>query len=200
MTRSSSSLVARYVRYWLPVLLWMGVIFVASSRSHLPFYVNKTVDFVTKKAAHVTEYGVLAFLLWRAISREREWSAWPSFGGAFVLSLLYAISDELHQTFVPGRNGALTDVGFDALGALLALGLVWWFSREQNGDFDVGRRSLTELPPSRSETLRQAQGRLFGDQKGQNDDFPKQSLLLNDDAPQLDQLQDCHESDNDLHA
>ena len=132
MTRSSS-LVTRYLRwlyYWLPVLLWMGVIFVASSRSHLPFYVNETVDFMTKKAGHITEYGVLAFLLWRAISKGRGWSALPSFGGAFVLSLLYAVSDEFHQTFVPGRNGTLTDIGLNALGVLLALGLVWWFFRE----------------------------------------------------------------------
>ena len=129
MTRSSS-FVTRYLRYWLPVLLWMGVIFVASSQPKLPFVVNKTVDFITKKAGHVTEYGVLAFLLWRAISKGRGWPALPSFGGAFTLSLLYAISDEFHQTLVPGRTGRLSDVGFDALGMLLALGLVWWFSRE----------------------------------------------------------------------
>ena len=131
MTRSSS-LVTRYLRYWLPVLLWMGVIFVASSQPKLPFVLNKTVDFITKKAGHVTEYGVLAFLLWRAISKERGWPAVPSFGGAFTLSLLYAISDEFHQTFVPGRTGRLTDLGFDALGALLALALVWWFSKDDN--------------------------------------------------------------------
>jgi len=133
MTRSSS-LVTRYLRYWLPVLLWMGMIFVASSRSSLPFVLNKTVDFATKKAGHVTEYGALAFLLWRAISKERGWPVLPSLGGAFFLSLLYAASDEFHQTLVPGRDGTLTDVGFDALGALLALGLVWWFSREKGGD------------------------------------------------------------------
>ena len=130
MTMMAKLRAKRWLYYWLPVLLWMGVIFVMSSRSQLPFYVNETVDFMTKKAGHVTEYGVLAFLLWRAISKGRGWPAVPSFGGAFVLSLLYAISDEFHQTLVPGRAGALTDVGFDALGALLALGLVWWFSRE----------------------------------------------------------------------
>ena len=134
MTVMSKPRTKRWLYYWLPVLLWMGMIFVVSSRSSLPFVLNKTVDLVTKKAMHVTEYGVLAFLLWRAISRERGWPAWPSFGGAFVLSLLYAVSDEFHQTFVPGRNGALTDVGFDALGALLALGLVWWSCRKNGGD------------------------------------------------------------------
>lgn len=136
MTRSSLAvaLVTRYIRYWLPVLLWMGVIFVASSRSSLPFVLNKTADLVTKKAGHVTEYGVLAFLLRRAISKERGWPVLPSLGGAFFLSLLYAVSDEFHQTFVPGRNGALTDVGFDVLGMLLALGLVWWSCRKNGGD------------------------------------------------------------------
>ena len=120
----------RWLYHWLPALLWMGVIFVMSSRSNLPSHPNETVDFMAKKAGHVTEYGVLAFLLWRALSKERGWPVLPSLGGAFFLSLLYAASDEFHQTLVPGRNGALTDVGFDALGALLALGLVWWFSRE----------------------------------------------------------------------
>ena len=141
MTRSSS-LVTRYLRYWLPVLLWMGVIFIASSRPSLPSHPNDTVDLIIKKAGHVTEYGVLAFLLWRAIpstgsvrrSKERGWPALPSFGRAFVLSLLYAASDEFHQTLVPGRDGTLTDVSLDALGALLALALVWWFSRGNDGD------------------------------------------------------------------
>jgi len=126
----SSLLVTRRLRYWLPALLWMGVIFVMSGRSSLPSHPNETVDLVAKKAGHVTEYGVLAFLLWRALSKERGWPALPSLSGAFMLSLLYAVSDEFHQAFVPGRNGALTDVGFDALGTLFALGLVWWFSRE----------------------------------------------------------------------
>jgi VanZ family protein len=134
MTVMSKPRTKCWLYYWLPVLLWMGMIFVASSRSSLPFVLNKTVDFATKKAGHVTEYGVLAFLLWRAISKGRGWPALPSFGGAFVLSLLYAVSDEFHQTLVPGRAGRLTDVGFDALGVLLALGLVWWFSGEKGGD------------------------------------------------------------------
>jgi len=134
MTVMSKPRTQCWLYYWLPVLLWMGMIFVASSRSSLPFVLNKTVDFATKKAGHVTEYGVLAFLLWRAISKGRGWPALPSFGGAFVLSLLYAVSDEFHQTLVPGRAGRLTDVGFDALGVLLALGLVWWFSGEKGGD------------------------------------------------------------------
>ncbi len=163
MTRSSS-LVTRYLRYWLPVLLWMGVIFVASSRPSLPCHPNDTVDLVAKKAGHLSEYGALAFLLWRAISKERGWPVLPSLGGAFFLSLLYAASDEFHQTLVPGRDGVLADVGLDAVGAFLALGLIWWFSGEQDGDLS------------------------------------KESLLLNDDALQLDELQDSLQGDDDLQA
>jgi VanZ family protein len=120
----------RYLYYWLPVLLWMGLIFVLSSRSNLPSLPNKTIDFTIKKAGHLTEYGVLTFLLWRAISKERGSFAPLPFGGAFVFSLLYAASDEFHQTFVPGRGASLTDIGFDALGMLLALCLIWRFYRQ----------------------------------------------------------------------
>jgi VanZ family protein len=179
----------RYLCYWLPVLLWMGLMFFFSSQPQLPLVVNKTVDLVTKKAGHVTEYGVLAFLLWRAISKERGWAALPSFGGAFVLSLLYAASDELHQTFVSGRSGRLTDVGFDALGAILALGLVWWFSNRRWA-------RVSGLVPSSS--VRDRGGDFPRDQRGQNDDFSKQAILLNLDAFQLDQLQNSHQSDDDL--
>jgi len=118
--------------YWLPVLLWMALIFIVSSRSNLPSHPNKTVDFTLRKAGHLVEYGVLAFLLWRAISKERGAPAPLSFGGAFAFSLLYAASDEFHQTFVPGRDGTLLDLGFDALGALLALGLIRWSCKDND--------------------------------------------------------------------
>ena len=128
MTVLSKLQANRYLYYWLPALLWMGLIFVMSSRSNLPSLPNKTVDFTIKKAGHLTEYGVLGFLLWRAIAKDRSSPAPVSFGGAFIISVLYAASDEFHQTFVPGRKGSVSDVGWDALGVLLALGLIWWFS------------------------------------------------------------------------
>lgn len=131
----------RWLYYWLPVLLWMGLILVISGQPNLPCHSNNTVDLITKKAGHVTEYGVLAFLLWRAISKERGSPAPLSFGGAFIFSLFYAALDEFHQTFVSGREGNLTDVGLDALGVLLALCLIWWFSRENDGD----QKSATNL-------------------------------------------------------
>jgi VanZ family protein len=100
----------------------MGAIFYMSSRPDLPHYPQDTVDVVLKKLGHVIEYGTLAALVF--------W-AWEPPGarstrsrvilGAFAIAALYAVSDEIHQRFVPGRNSQLLDVGFDLVGACLAL-------------------------------------------------------------------------------
>jgi len=118
--------------YWLPVPLWMGLIFIISSRSSLPSHPNGLVDFVLKKGSHVAEYGILAFLLWRALSKGKGARASTPCTSAFVLTVLYALSDEYHQTFVPGRNGHIGDVGVDALGAMLALLLIRRFGRRED--------------------------------------------------------------------
>ncbi len=122
---------------WLPLLLWMGLIFVVSGRakSEIPDY--GTWDLFVKKAAHFSAYGVLALLALWALRPEDwkvDWGIRP-FIFAFLIAVLYAISDEFHQTFVPGRNGTLLDIGIDTLGAFTALLLCFliygfWF-REQ---------------------------------------------------------------------
>jgi len=109
------------LRYWLPPVLWMGVIFILSAQPSLPDHPDTLLDTILKKAAHVIEYGVLAFLLWRAFSRGRGALSRSALVTAFFVSVLYALSDEYHQTFVPGRYGRLMDVGIDAVGALIAL-------------------------------------------------------------------------------
>ena len=76
-------------------------------------------DFVLRKAAHLAEYGVLFLLLRRAL--RGSFGARPSCSWiAGVLTVLYAMSDEYHQTFVPGRSGRWQDVGVDAAGAASA--------------------------------------------------------------------------------
>ena len=99
---------------WLPVLVWAGVIFTFSSIPSLSTHLG-TWDLVLRKAAHVTEYAILAALLRRATG---------SYAWAFGLAVAYAASDELHQTFVRGRHGSPIDVGIDAIGILL--GLMTW--------------------------------------------------------------------------
>lgn len=70
---------------------------------------------ILRKLAHVGEYAVLALLLVRAL-RLHGLSPKRVVLAAACVSVLYAVSDEVHQTFVPGRNGVWRDVGIDAVG------------------------------------------------------------------------------------
>jgi VanZ family protein len=96
------------------VVLWAAVIFTFSAIPSLGTGLG-TWDFVLRKLAHMTEYAVLAALLARAARNEPR---------AFVLAVAYAVTDELHQSFVRGREGRPLDVAIDAAGALA--GLVVW--------------------------------------------------------------------------
>lgn len=133
-----------FIRYWLPVLGWMGLIFVGSadpasgphSSSILGPVVRwlfpdispdslETVLLWLRKCGHLAEYAILAILLWRALcwrseQAHRPWR-WPTVGLALALAALYAASDEFHQTFVPTRVGCVRDVLIDTCGAALGL-------------------------------------------------------------------------------
>jgi VanZ family protein len=102
----------------------MGLIFVISAQSDLPHHPDGAVDFIVRKMGHVVEYGVLAGLVWWAWKDETEGDSQRALIGAFILSGLYAISDEVHQCFVPGRDGQLLDVGYDLLGTVLTLAVI----------------------------------------------------------------------------
>jgi VanZ family protein len=101
-------------RLWLPVLVWALVIFTLSSIPDLGTGLG-TWDTILRKLAHTTEYAVLGALLVRAVQRP---------GPAFALGVLYAASDEIHQTFVRGRHGSPIDVAIDSVG--LAVGILLW--------------------------------------------------------------------------
>jgi VanZ family protein len=92
--------------------------------------VHAIVVFV-RKCAHLTEYAVLALLLWRALHKPPGPKAspwrWSEAGLALALAALYAASDEFHQTFVPSRQGCVTDVLLDTTGAAVALLCLWGF-------------------------------------------------------------------------
>ena len=105
---------------WLPVVVWMGLIFYLSAQPDLPTPPAGWAVRVISSAAHVFLFGVLAVLWARALGGRRYvWAV------AFTLTLLYAFSDEFHQAFVPGRNPDLWDVACDALGAVV--GLLGWY-------------------------------------------------------------------------
>ena len=81
----------------------------------------KTSDMIPKKhekAAHMTEYGILAILIAFHL-KVCKVSGWKLFGISSVASITYAATDEFHQLFVPGRSGQLSDVMIDGAGAVL---------------------------------------------------------------------------------
>jgi VanZ like family len=102
------------LRLWLPVLAWAGLIFALSSVPDLGTGLGGW-DLVLRKLAHAGEYAVLGALLLRAAG---------SAGFALTLGVLYAVGDELHQAFVPGRQGSAVDVAIDAVG--VACGIFLW--------------------------------------------------------------------------
>src|SRR6478609_2836257 len=131
-----------FLKYWLPLLIWLGVIFVGStsvmstehaSRYIVPFLLWLkpgmspatiwTILVVARKCAHVTEYAVLALLLWRALRNVPVLSTKTLmvFGAVLLGCALFAASDEFHQTFVKSRTPSVRDVLLDVAGASLGL-------------------------------------------------------------------------------
>lgn len=131
-----------FLKYWLPLLIWLGVIFVGStnvmsaehtSRYIVPFLLwlkpgmsPNTIWIilvVARKCAHVTEYTVLALLLWRALRSVPTLHAKSLmvFGAVLVGCALFAASDEFHQTFVKSRTPSVRDVLLDVGGAVVGL-------------------------------------------------------------------------------
>jgi VanZ family protein len=96
------------------VVAWAALIFLLSAIPSLNSGLG-TWDTVLRKAAHVTEYAVLGVLLWRALGAELP---------ALAAAVGYAISDEIHQTFVRGRHGSPVDVAIDTAGVLLGLAVL----------------------------------------------------------------------------
>ena len=145
-SRTSSKTISRY----LPLLLWLGFIFFASSNSFsagntsriigplvLWLFPNTSpetllvIHIVVRKVAHFTEYAVLGFVAARAFrgspraGLQRKW---------FLISLavvvVYALLDEYHQSFVPSRTASIHDSFIDIAGGLTALIIVksrGWF-------------------------------------------------------------------------
>src|SRR4030042_1745839 len=121
----------KFLKFWLPLILWMGVIFFFSSVPDLKSGLKD--DFILRKIAHIIEYAILAFLFIRALKQEKTGFA-KTLIFSIILSLFYALSDEYHQTFVLGRHGSFKDVGIDSIGILL-IGLVWYIKIRKRSKF-----------------------------------------------------------------
>lgn len=104
--------------YWLPTLAWMGVIFWFSAQPALKASAMDWQDFLIRKSAHFVEYFVLTWLLFYSLRHTSRLSLQKCLLLSFLISLLYAVSDEYHQTQVTGREGKVRDVLIDGLGIL----------------------------------------------------------------------------------
>lgn len=106
--------------HWLPVVAWMAVIFYFSSQSSLPSSPNPLIEVVTKKAAHATEYAILCLLLLRAFVKRWPLDVRRAAIVALLIVVIFAASDEFHQSFTPHRTPSPIDVLIDSSGAALA--------------------------------------------------------------------------------
>lgn len=104
------------LKLWLPVLVWMALIFLVSAIPNLRSRLRW--DHFLRKTAHVLEYAVLAALSARAYRGSGAVRRSVFVSLAVATAVLYAVTDEYHQSFVPHRRMLKTDVMFDAAGAL----------------------------------------------------------------------------------
>ncbi len=147
----------RFLKNWLPVFLWMGLIFILSTDLGSAVHTSRIlgpllrwlkpditpeqmafVHFLVRKGGHLSEYAVLAMLLVRAICSSPRaapaWS-WKAAGLALAVAAAYAASDEFHQSFVSTRTASAGDVMIDTVGAAIGLVLVFgWRKFVQSAD------------------------------------------------------------------
>jgi VanZ family protein len=140
------------ISYWLPPLLWMVAIYSFStdtfSADHtgsrllwflrlvypaITQYQYEWVHFLTRKAAHFTEYAILAWLWWRAFrgGSPVKWQ-WRWAWQAFAIVAVWALLDEWHQTFTASRTGSPFDSLLDMSGGLTALLAIWRVQRRRS--------------------------------------------------------------------
>jgi VanZ family protein len=123
-TRPARTAAQTFIRFWLPAVALCAAIFVQSAYpplGQIPPWPH--ID----KVLHAFVYGMLGVLICRALSTIRPLSAnkWRLVVYAVALTTLYGLSDEWHQSFVPGRHASAADLLADFIGALVgsAVGL-----------------------------------------------------------------------------
>ena len=110
------------------LVFWCAFIFFFSSIPNLSSGLEQ--DFILRKIAHVSEFFVLAVLIWFVVKRKEKGRAMTVLI-ASTFAIDYAILDEIHQLFVFGRSGNVTDVAIDCIGVFVAA-LVLLVIRRQN--------------------------------------------------------------------
>jgi VanZ family protein len=137
----------QWLRAWLPVLVWAALIFTMSteyfSAEHtggiilpvlhwlFPSWTPRELraaHYYVRKSAHFIEYFVFAMLLYRGVRGAWKGWRWTWALAAASVSAFYAALDEIHQSFVAGREARVFDAVIDTAGALAAMFVLWlWF-------------------------------------------------------------------------
>src|SRR5438105_15551404 len=151
-----------FLKYWLALPIWLSVIFVGStnlmsaehtSRFVVPFllwlrpgmspHTIWVILVLMRKCAHVTEYAVLALLLWRALRSIPILRAkmLMVFGAVVLGCALFAATDEFHQTFVRSRTPSVRDLLLHIAAAMLGWSLGVVFRRRHSTEFRANARS-----------------------------------------------------------
>lgn len=151
----------------MPVIAWMVLIFFGStdvlsaehtSRFLVPFLrwfdpqiswgMIVKIHFILRKLGHLTEYGILAGLLWRALQTAIVAARWRVAGLALLIAAGYAAFDEFHQSFIPSRTSSSNDVMIDICGATVALMICMLFTRSRIIAASEVRRPVNASPGS----------------------------------------------------
>lgn len=135
----------RKVFYWILVVLWMTLIFYlshqpASKSNELSIGVTEKItgivgktnlnieqnirnfNRIIRKNAHFFAYLILGILTFNGL-KDSKITGGRGFIIALIICILYAISDEIHQLFIPGRSGQVMDVVIDGMGSLVGITL-----------------------------------------------------------------------------
>ena len=152
---------SRFWRY-APLLLWAVLIFIGSvnvlSAAHTSLLLRAVqwlfpnvrdeslavFHLLVRKTGHLTEYAILATLAARAFRGSshdllrRHW-----FWVSLLLAMVYALTDEWHQSFVPSRTASIYDSLIDSVGALIALTIIWL--RHRKSEPDSPRAGVADL-------------------------------------------------------
>ncbi len=142
-----------FLKNWFPVIAWIGLIFVGStdlmSAEHTSRFIAPllrwlvpdisahamaSVQLVVRKAAHLTEYAILAALLLRAVAARERAIAHRDLAITIAIAAGCAAFDEYHQSFVPTRTAASGDVLIDTCGAILGAAISAWMSSRKGSD------------------------------------------------------------------
>ena len=127
------------ITHWLPLIIWLSIIFIVSSihGSKLQFLPFNTITQVhiaellsyRQATFHIGEYYLLVILIYRLLRVKLNHPETFIYLLSFTTSIMYAISDEVHQYFVPGRFATLTDLIFDTSGIIIGLFCIYIYKK-----------------------------------------------------------------------